>query len=55
MAQSSPQTKAVGPTSEDCLFLNVWTPGVADGKKRPVMVYVHGGAHANGSGSRPAL
>lgn len=49
---SSPQTKAVGPTSEDCLFLNVWTPAL-DGKKRPVMVYVHGGAHANGSGSDP--
>ena len=39
--------------SEDCLFLNVWTPGLADGGKRPVMVYVHGGAHANGSGSSP--
>jgi para-nitrobenzyl esterase len=39
--------------SEDCLFLNVWTPGLADGAKRPVMVYVHGGAHANGSGSDP--
>ena len=39
--------------AEDCLFLNVWTPGLADGGKRPVMVYVHGGAHANGSGSSP--
>ena len=54
---ASPQTKASGPTSEDCLFLNVWTPASfdkkGDGKKRPVMVYVHGGAHANGSGSDP--
>jgi para-nitrobenzyl esterase len=54
---SSPQTKAKEPTSEDCLFLNVWTPALpdkkGDGKKRPVMVYVHGGAHANGSGSDP--
>jgi len=49
---ASPQTKAREPTSEDCLFLNVWTPSL-DGKKRPVMVYVHGGAHANGSGSDP--
>ncbi len=49
---ASPQTKAREPTSEDCLFLNVWTPAL-DGKKRPVMVYVHGGAHANGSGSDP--
>jgi para-nitrobenzyl esterase len=50
---ASPQLKADEPTSEDCLFLNVWTPGVADGRKRPVMFYVHGGAHANGSGSSP--
>ncbi|WP_297508613.1 carboxylesterase/lipase family protein [uncultured Caulobacter sp.] len=50
---ASPQLKADEPTSEDCLFLNVWTPGLADGKPRPVMFYVHGGAHANGSGSSP--
>lgn len=48
-----PQTRAEEATSEDCLFLNVWTPALADGKRRPVMVYVHGGAHANGSGSSP--
>ena len=35
--------------SEDCLRLNVWTPGIADGKKRPVMVWVHGGGYANGN------
>ena len=28
---------------EDCLNLNVWTPGINDGKKRPVMVWRHGG------------
>ena len=39
--------------SEDCLFLNVWTPALADGGKRPVMVYFHGGAYASGSGSSP--
>lgn len=38
------------PTSEDCLFLNVWTPG-ADDKKRPVMVWFHGGGWSTGSGS----
>jgi para-nitrobenzyl esterase len=52
-----PQTKTQEAVSEDCLFLNVWTPAplgkAGDGKKRPVMVYVHGGAHANGSGSDP--
>lgn len=36
--------------SEDCLYLNVWSPG-ADDKKRPVMVWIHGGAFVSGSGS----
>jgi para-nitrobenzyl esterase len=35
--------------SEDCLFLNVWTPGL-DSKKRPVMVWLHGGGFSSGSG-----
>ncbi len=35
--------------SEDCLHLNVWTPALRDGKKRPVLVYFHGGAYSNGS------
>src|SRR5262245_52694840 len=30
------------PQSEDCLVLNIWTPGVADDKRRPVMVWFHG-------------
>jgi para-nitrobenzyl esterase len=51
-AAASPQTKATEPTSEDCLFLNVWTPAL-DSARRPVMVYIHGGAHAHGSGSDP--
>lgn len=38
--------------SEDCLFLNVWTPG-ADEARRPVMVYIHGGGYSGGSGSHP--
>jgi para-nitrobenzyl esterase len=38
------------PETEDCLTLNVWTPGNAG--KRPVMVWLHGGAFAYGSGNR---
>jgi len=38
-----------GPMSEDCLFLNVWTPAL-DGGKRPVMVWFHGGGFNSGSG-----
>jgi para-nitrobenzyl esterase len=38
--------------SEDCLALNVWTPGLNDGRKRPVMVWFHGGDFSNLSGSR---
>ncbi|MGW8314329.1 MAG: carboxylesterase/lipase family protein, partial [Bacteroidales bacterium] len=36
--------------SEDCLKLNVWTPALADGQKRPVMVWFHGGGFTNGNG-----
>ena len=39
------------PMSEDCLWLNVWTRGLRDGKKRPVMVWLHGGGFVTGSGS----
>jgi para-nitrobenzyl esterase len=39
--------------SEDCLVLNVWTPSVKDHRKRPVMVWCHGGAFTSGSGSAP--
>jgi len=37
------------PESEDCLTLNIWTPGTDD-KKRPVMVFIHGGAFITGGG-----
>ena len=38
------------PMSEDCLHLNVWTPALRDGGKRPVMVWFHGGGYSVGSG-----
>jgi para-nitrobenzyl esterase len=36
--------------SEDCLRLNVFTPDIKDGKKRPVLVWLHGGGFTNGNG-----
>lgn len=39
-----------GFADEDCLRVNIWSPGVNDGKKRPVMVWLHGGGYAAGSG-----
>ncbi len=52
-AASPQRDRSVGATGEDCLFLNVWTPGLEMRARRPVMVYIHGGAYANGSGSDP--
>ena len=36
--------------SQDCLTLNVWTPA-ADSERRPVMVWIHGGAFVMGTGA----
>lgn len=49
---ASPQRGTEPNQSEDCLRLNVWTPG-ADAGRRPVVVYIHGGAYSTGSGSSP--
>lgn len=49
----APQRGAEGPGCENCLFLNVWTPGLRDDAKRPVLVYIHGGGYNTGSGSDP--
>lgn len=39
-----------GQKSEDCLYLNIWTPA-CDGARRPVMVWIHGGGFVTGAGS----
>jgi para-nitrobenzyl esterase len=38
-----------GYPGEDCLRLNIWTPAIQDGKKRPVMFWIHGGGFTVGS------
>ncbi len=50
---AAPQAGSDNPGSEDCLYLNIWTPAVRDGGKRPILFYIHGGAYNNGSGSDP--
>lgn len=44
------ETSGQGPMGEDCLVLNVWTNGLKGGRKRPVMVWFHGGGFSSGSG-----
>lgn len=45
-----PGFSASSDVEEDCLYLNVFTPGL-DANKRPVMVWIHGGAYTHGAGS----
>ncbi|MBI2908807.1 MAG: carboxylesterase/lipase family protein [Chloroflexi bacterium] len=54
----SPDRFTTGPMpawvqSEDCLTLNIWTPGLDGGAKRLVMVWLHGRGFGNGAGSEP--
>ncbi len=48
-----PQMALNAPQSEDCLYLNVWCPAKSEGKKLPVLVWVHGGGYVVGAASQP--
>ncbi|TCP33737.1 carboxylesterase/lipase family protein [Sphingomonas sp. BK235] len=48
-----PQRGPYGPQDEQCLYLNVWTAEADARARRPVMVYIHGGAYSNGSVTDP--
>jgi para-nitrobenzyl esterase len=39
-----------GQPGEDCLRVNVWSPGINDNRKRPVLFWIHGGGYSAGSG-----
>ncbi len=52
-AEGSPYRAPDAPVSEDCLYLNVWTGAKSAKERRPVMVWIHGGALTRGSGSLP--
>jgi para-nitrobenzyl esterase len=52
--EADEQGAGQGPReSEDCLVLNVWTPGLRDNGKRPVIMWCHGGGFNTGSGAAP--
>ena len=45
--------EAPPPVSEDCLYLNIWTPARSSGARLPVIAWIHGGGYTNGATSMP--
>jgi para-nitrobenzyl esterase len=52
-AMTETNAGGAGPQSEDCLTINVWTPGANPAAKRPVMVWIYGGAFIIGASRVP--
>jgi para-nitrobenzyl esterase len=51
--RGGPNAPTPPSTSEDCLYLNVWTTAQAANEKRPVMLWIYGGGFSGGAGSEP--
>ena len=49
----TPEYQPQGAISEDCLYLNIWTTAKSSKEKRPVVMYIPGGAFTGGSGDCP--
>jgi para-nitrobenzyl esterase len=53
VGSSGPGSADDEPMSEDCLYLNIWSPEKAPGEHLPVMLWIYGGGFQNGAGSYP--